>query len=267
MHATATSPRRRPGVRSKLIGASIVVTAVLVATAGSASAHVEAEGDTAPSGITTVTFSFHHGCGDSPTTSLKVELPTGTTEVTPQDPAGFTSTVTAGTLTWSGGSVPADATGTFVADLRIVGTAGDTVFLPTIQGCVDGQEDWIEKTDDPEADDAAPRIILTQTVEPTSTTTSTTAADATTTTQATSSTEAASDSTEPGTVADTASSDSPLPLVIFIGVIAVIVIGGLVLYLRNRKPGSGSGSGSDSGTGSGPGSSSTSSGSEPPSGS
>jgi hypothetical protein len=157
-----------------------------------------------------------------------------------QDPAGFTSAVTAETLTWSGGSVPSTDTGTFVADMRIVGSTGDTVFLPTIQGCVEGQEDWIEKTEDPEADNAAPRITLTQTVAPASSTTSTSAADGSTTstTRATSTTASATDTTaEPGTVDD--SSDSSLPLIVFIGVIAVIVIGGAVLYLRNRKPTSG----------------------------
>ena len=70
--------------------------------------------------------------------------------------------------------------------MRIVGTAGDTIFLPTIQGCAVGENDWIEKTDDPEADNAAPRFTLTQTVAPAST--STTAAAATSTTKATSTT-------------------------------------------------------------------------------
>src|SRR6478609_1555282 len=142
--------------RSKLIVAPVVTAAALVALAVPAFAHVEADGVTAATGITTVTFKVEHGCGDSPTTSMKIELPDGTTDVKAQDSGGFTSTVAGGTLTWSGGSLP--AAGTFVADMRVVGNAGDTIFLPTIQGCVVGENDWIEKTTDPEADNAAPRF-------------------------------------------------------------------------------------------------------------
>ncbi len=199
---------------------------------------MEAEGETAASGTTTVTFSFTHGCADSPTTSLKIELPAGTTEVTAQNPDGFTSATTTDTLTWSGGSIPATSPGTFVADMRIVGSAGDTIFLPTIQGCAVGENDWIEKTDDPEADNAAPRITLTQTVTPAST--STTAATSTSTTKATSTTEAATETTTDAATNDAQvvkdSENSPIGTIVIIVVMLIIAGGALILYLRNRKP-------------------------------
>ena len=134
-------------------------------------AHVEAEGTTDASGITTVTFSFTHGCAGSPTKQLSIQLPEGTTEVTPQNPSGWTSTVSATVLDWTGGPIPDTDKGEFVASMRIVGTKGTTVFLPTKQICVVGEEDWLEKTDDPEADNAAPRIVLTETVAPDTTVT------------------------------------------------------------------------------------------------
>jgi uncharacterized protein YcnI len=224
-----------PGpTRSKLIGATLVATAVLLALALPASAHVEAEGETAASGLTTVTFSFEHGCGESPTTSLKVELPADTSDVTPQDPDGWTSAVTAGTLTWSGGSIPATSPGTFVVDMRIVGTAGDTVFLPTIQGCAEGENAWIERTDDPEADDAAPRITLTETVAPVS------SADTPTTAGASTSTTSATDASAEAAASDAKivddSTSSPVGTIVLVAVLAVIVVGAVVLYLRNRRP-------------------------------
>ena len=172
-----TRTSRAPGTRAlsrsvrRGVGAAVVAGAALVMLAGPASAHVEAEGDTDASGITTVTLSFSHGCSPSPTTSLKVEIPAGTTEVTPQNPTGWTSTVAADALTWTGGPIPDTTPGTFVVSMRIVGTTGQTIFLPTIQGCETGSNDWIEKTDDPEAENAAPRITLTQTVAPASTVT------------------------------------------------------------------------------------------------
>ncbi|MGZ4706812.1 MAG: DUF1775 domain-containing protein [Acidimicrobiales bacterium] len=225
--------------RSKLITMPIVAVVALIALAVPAFAHVEAEGETSASGITTVTFSFQHGCADSPTTSLKIELPAGTTEVKAQDPAGFTSAVTADTLTWSGGSIPATTPGTFVADMRIVGNAGDTIFLPTVQVCAQGENDWIEKTDDPEADNAAPRITLTQTVAPVATST-TAASGSTSSTAATSTTESVTETTSDAAAKDAQivkdSDNSPIGTIVIVVIVLIIAGGALILYLRNRKP-------------------------------
>ncbi len=224
--------------RPKLIAVPALVAVTLIALAVPAFAHVEAEGETAASGITTVTFSFQHGCGDSPTTSLKIQLPAGTSEVQARSTAGFTASVTTETLTWSGGSIPSTTPGSFVADMRIVGTAGDTIFLPTIQGCVQGEEDWLEKTGDPEAENAAPRITLTQTVAPAST--STTAAGSTSTAEATSTTQAATETTTDAAAKDAQivkdSDNSPIGTIVILVVVAIIAGGALILYLRHRKP-------------------------------
>ena len=134
-------------------------------------AHVGAAATAEPGGATKVTFTFTHGCESAPTTSLRVQLPAGTSGVTAEDPAGWTSTVTASELQWTGGSIPNGQRGSFSAVMTVPGQAGETVFLPTIQGCPGGAEEaWIAKTPDPEATDAAPRIVLSSTSAATTTT-------------------------------------------------------------------------------------------------
>ncbi|HEY5153496.1 MAG TPA: DUF1775 domain-containing protein [Acidimicrobiales bacterium] len=230
-HRAGQPSRGRPGRRGPIIALAGAV-ALLVAVATPAFAHVEAEGATDASGITTVTFAFTHGCTGSPTTALSIQLPDGTTEVTPQNPAGWTSTASATVLDWKGGSIPDAQPGEFVASMRIVGTKGSTVFLPTKQICAVGEEDWLEKTADPEADNAAPRIVLTETVAP----------DATATTKATTTTTKASTTGAPATTSTAASGpasdDTKNNVGALVGAIAVLIIAGgaLILYLRNRRP-------------------------------
>src|SRR3954465_6324331 len=90
------------------VTAALGAAAAVFALATPAWAHVDAEGETATSGITTVTFSFEHGCAESPTTSLKVKLPDGTTDVAADNPAGWTSATDGGQIQWTGGTIPAD---------------------------------------------------------------------------------------------------------------------------------------------------------------
>ena len=144
-------------VLSRYLVAGAAGAAVLLALPTAAGAHVDAAGETVE-GVTRVAFSFHHGCDGAATTGLRIQLPEGATEVVPEDPAGWTSTVGAGELAWSGGSVPDSQEATFVATMTLTDPEGTTVFLPTIQECGTAQEAWIDKSEDPEANNAAPRI-------------------------------------------------------------------------------------------------------------
>ena len=148
------SPRRALAATAAALGLVVVL-------ATPALAHVEASGSTEGS-VTTVTFSFEHGCKGSPTTSLRVQLPTGTTQVTAQDPAGFTSQVSATEIAWTGGSVPDATKGTFVASMTLTAGPGTTVYFPTIQGCAQGSNDWIEipQAGQPEPEFVAPSITI-----------------------------------------------------------------------------------------------------------
>ncbi len=165
-------PRRHRRGSARVLIAATVFLAVLWVAQGDAEAHVHASLTTAPDGMSTLSLSFYHGCGSSlPTTSLKVKLPEGTADVVAQNPAGFSSQVGTTELTWNGGPIPYSQRADFVATMRISGERGETLFLPTVQGCAGGEELWIEKTADPEAPNAAPRVVLTQTVAPVSATT------------------------------------------------------------------------------------------------
>lgn len=228
----------------RLVLAVLTVGAVLALLQEAALAHVEASATTAPDGTSTVTFAFSHGCGTSqPTTSLKVKLPDGTAVVTPTSaPAGFQGSVSGTELTWSGGSVPYSQEASFVATMRLAGKQGDTIFLPTVQGCAGGDEPWLEKTTDPEAPAAAPRVVLAQTVDTAAPTT--VATTRTTTSAAPTTTAAAASGTTPTTVPPLIPQSTPSNTsgaVVFYVVCAVLAVGALVIFLRrpnrpSRRP-------------------------------
>jgi len=212
------------------VAATIAGIAVL-GLAAPALAHVEADGEQEAGGDTTVTFSFTHGCAGSPTTSLKIQLPANASEVKATEAMpGFTANVIAAELDWTGGSVPDTTEGKFVATMKLTGTSGETVFFPTVQGCATGEETWIEKTEDAEAEHAAPRVTLTQTVAGGSTTAS---AGGSATTAAT--TGSASPATTEAASSSTSSSNNTALWVVGGVIVAIIVIGGIVLIVRKRS--------------------------------
>jgi uncharacterized protein YcnI len=229
---------------------------LVAAVAAPAFAHVGAEGST-KDGVTTIEFSFKHGCGESPTTGLRIQLPPGTTGVKAEDPAGWTSKVTDTELTWTGGPAVNGTRTAFEASMKLTGAEGDTVFFPTIQSCTEGTQDWIEKDPDAEGEHAAPRIVLGATGgggdhdnESTTTvadhdaeSTTSTAAKATTTTAASSTTSAATGTTAkvtaPGTTAkvDAATTSSSNTPVIIGAIVAALIILALIGYLVTRGRG------------------------------
>lgn len=216
--------------------------AVLLALPAAAGAHVEATGETA-GGTTTVEFSFHHGCDGAPTTGLRIQLPEGATDVEPQDPEGWTSTVSGGELAWTGGSVPDHDEATFVATMTLVDPEGTTVFLPTIQQCGSAQEDWIDRSDDAGAANAAPRITagpaavdVDRGADPSSTVPdkTTNGEAAPTTAPTTTAAAATSEDAAPATQNASSTSSSSTPLVIG-AVAAVIVLGGVAAFVVSRR--------------------------------
>lgn len=230
--------------------------AVLFALPTAAGAHVNASGVTVD-GTTTVTLTFDHGCEGNPTTSLRVLLPDGATSIEPQDPAGWTSAVSGTEVAWTGGEIANGARGTFVLTASLVEPEGSTVFLPTVQGCTGGTEEaWIDKSDDPGADAAAPRITAGAGVATTVPTTAhdsgtfgsgddhggdeeTTlpSGDAATTGAAPTTTmddHGESDSASPATENASHSSSSNAPLIIGI-IAAVVVIAGIIAVVVSRR--------------------------------
>lgn len=149
------------------LAAAIVAAAATVALVGSSSpagAHTEADLVAVAAGDhATLTLKPTHGCDGSPTVEVAIQAPvTGATAV---DVDGWTATATddlaTGTtvLEWTGGSLPADATGEFGVELTVPDNVGELLVFPAVQVCENGEEmAWIDG--DPEGSYPAPRILV-----------------------------------------------------------------------------------------------------------
>ena len=154
------------------IAAALVAASVMAATP--ASAHVIAETLTAPAGsYTVVTFSLLHGCEESPTTSVTIELPEEIVAVTPTAQWNWTVSETVVPATVAGTSItertsaitfdaetplPSGQRATFDLWLGMPdGEPGDVVSFPAYQTCDDGAtQDWVGED--------APQVTLTEPV-------------------------------------------------------------------------------------------------------
>ncbi len=138
--------------------------AALILSAPLASAHVVLQKWTAYAGYQEwVTLAVPHGCGDSPTTSVRVKIPDGIMIVVPEDKPGWTTRVTKRKLpapiggeggakitevvdeiAWSGGSLATDRLGLFTMLARMPDAAGTVIFFKTIQTCAKGETRWVD---------------------------------------------------------------------------------------------------------------------------
>lgn len=210
---------------------ALAVVGVISATAP-AFAHVEvSESSVEPDGQATVAFSFHHGCAGEPTTSLRIQVPDGVSDVQPQPVDGWQTASNATEFSWTGGSVPDGDEATFTATMVVSGAAGAAIWFPTVQGCPGAEEAWIEVPDagGAEPENVAPSITLAVAIEATTTTPPTTAAQPSTTRT----------TLVPGEAAVTKDGSPQNSTGLVVGLVAVgaIVVGALVLYLRYRGRG------------------------------
>lgn len=147
---TTTTPARR---RARLAAGLIAGAALTVAAPLAASAHVTVDPtEAAAGGHSVLTFAFSHGCEDSPTTALTIDIPEGVAGIAPEVQPGWTiERVGADT------GVPTQVV--FTADQPIESglratvsmqvdfsedLAGEDVAFPVLQECVDGAVDWAE---------------------------------------------------------------------------------------------------------------------------
>jgi len=116
-----------------------------------ASAHVEVDPTDAPAGATTpLTFGFHHGCNDSPTTSLTITIPDGVGNATPVYQGGWTidrtlgddGTPTSITFTADTPIESGVAAAVGVDVLFDTSAKGETIAFPVEQKCVVGSTSW-----------------------------------------------------------------------------------------------------------------------------
>lgn len=153
-----------------------------------ASAHVGVSSDTSAAGSTAmVTFAFSHGCGDSPTTALVIQIPEEFNRATPVFAPGWSIEVDTEDLdepiTGGHGEEITERTSTvtFTADEPIENniyamvsvrlslpedSAGETIYFPVIQECEEGEHAWIEipqEGEDPhDLESPAPALEVTE---------------------------------------------------------------------------------------------------------
>jgi uncharacterized protein YcnI len=228
------------------LGALAVLSAVaLVALAGPVGAHVDVEPAEAIAG-STQTLTFSVAFEGAATTGLVVQLPEGASVSEVPDKAGWTSTVDQAerTVSWSGGSAPADET--FAVVVVLPPTPGEVLF-PAIQQTTDGEVAWIDQEEGEDHDaNPAPRLTLVADPNPT-----TTEATTTSTTLATTTTDELADTTlEAQERDDGTTSAAPWIIGSALAAVAAIAIGGTILKRRaDREAAEGSGDGVDRGPG------------------
>ena len=159
-------------ITRRRVAGVISMTALLVAIAAPASAHVfVVESNVVGGGYgTEITIRVPHGCNGASTTALEVKIPAGVTSVKPMLLPGWTIDVTSTapapasmapgasftdeqmdamtapivtSIKWSGGNLPDTEYAKFWIRAVFPETPGAVAF-PTIQSCGDTQVAWIE---------------------------------------------------------------------------------------------------------------------------
>ncbi|CAN7355421.1 YcnI family protein [Microbacterium maritypicum] len=147
--------------------------ALALAVPTMAGAHVGVSPDEIAAGDHGVlTFSFSHGCENSPTTALRITMPEGLASVSPtmdsdwdiqveRGDDGLVSAVTYTAVT----PVPTDLRGAVSMGVGLDETTPDTLAFPVVQQCVEGSTEWTqiaENGQDPHSLDApAPVVSVT----------------------------------------------------------------------------------------------------------
>jgi len=128
-----------------------------------------------------LTLLVPHGCGASPTTEIRMQVPENVNMILPEPKPGWTITLTKRKLAtpkkvgnreisevqdeviWSGGSLPVDQAGLFNFVTNFPNKPGERVYFKTIQKCAAGEERWVDTVT---AEQEIWRIWLTKTPSP-----------------------------------------------------------------------------------------------------
>jgi len=110
-------------------------------------AHVVLADPQAVPGVTyAALFRIGHGCGESPTIAMRVEIPPTVTAVSGEPEQGWTLDVERNgdrivAVTWAGGVLPNPVRGHFGILLKLPETPGN-LYFPTVQTCQAGENRW-----------------------------------------------------------------------------------------------------------------------------
>ncbi|WP_337003561.1 MULTISPECIES: YcnI family copper-binding membrane protein [unclassified Microbacterium] len=161
-----TRTRRTALTTAGILGGAVLALAVPTL----ASAHVGVSPDELVAGDHGVlTFSFSHGCDNSPTTALRITMPEGLTSVAPtmdgdwsiqveRGDDGLVSAITYTALT----PVPTDLRGAVSMSVGLDENTPDTLAFPVVQECVEGATEWTqlaENGEDPHSLDAPAPVV------------------------------------------------------------------------------------------------------------
>lgn len=136
-------------LRAALV-AGVTATAALVLAAGPALAHVEPDPGAIPAGeATTVSLTIEHGCDESPTTAVAIQVPEGLEAAAGVALNGWAIESSGGAVTWTADEpLPSDQEQAFALELTpATDQVGQTLELKTVQTCEEGELRWIEAWD------------------------------------------------------------------------------------------------------------------------
>ncbi|HET8931327.1 MAG TPA: DUF1775 domain-containing protein [Acidimicrobiales bacterium] len=251
-------------MRRTLLALAVAVAAMVAVSlvgSGTAGAHTESDLVAVPAGSdATVTLQPTHGCAGSPTVQVRIRAEVA--GATAGDVDGWTATATQDdgrtVLEWTGGSLPADATGAFPVHFTVPDDPGRLLLFPAIQTCENGDElAWIEG--DPDGEYPAPRLLILPAGSQSAATIDDVPADApgrdqlvaivdvdnpsaTTVPEATSDTATTLEAAEPAdttvpaeTAADISDDDDSVLLYVIIGLLALGLIGSFVGLMVIRR--------------------------------
>ena len=221
-------------------------SAVLLATGGLASAHIDPDPVEAQAGSRlAVGFTVEHGCEGSPTVQLDMRLPEGVADPVTEPADGWDGSVEIvdgeTIVTFAGGPLADDVEGTFSVTMTLPPTPDATIHFPFVQRCEVGEIRWIQIPSEPgdELDEPAPAMTLTgpvASVPPTAPPT-TPVTEPATTEPATTDTAVAPSTSEPVPVSagvDDGASSRPGTIMFIASVTVILGIGAFVVF-RSRQ--------------------------------
>lgn len=166
MSPTPARPHRTARLAAAVVGGALLAVAV----PSLASAHVTVSPDELVAGDHGVlTFSFSHGCENSPTTALRITMPEGLASVSPTLDGDWTIDVERGddglvsAVTYTALSpVPSDLRGAVSMGVGLDEDTPASLAFPVEQKCVEGTTEWTqiaENGEDPHSLDAPAPVV------------------------------------------------------------------------------------------------------------
>jgi len=141
----------------------ITATAGALLFAGTVSAHIDPDPIAVQAATSnTVSFGVEHGCEESPTTELQIQIPAAVADAQPAEKDGWTASVDGQVVTFTGGPLAADTPDDFAITFTAP-TAAGSIDFPIVQICEVGQLDWIETPVEgaAEPEHPAPSVLVT----------------------------------------------------------------------------------------------------------